>query len=582
MRRGRDGPVNRTSFPAGQVSTSFVKAMLMYLDTERGRADADNFLRRCHMTRDDLNDETRPMSLLALHDALGVFAEIASRSAIRDVWRYIIAADNLGFWMRVLRGTNTPLDAFARLDANESDYGRTTRWQTLASGDGFWRGRVHIAHDPRVEEDGLLVEMRMVQLSVVPALFGYGRAKVAALGSNKQGVAELGQDFEVRWTTARVGLAAGLGGACGAALGALFYLVSMSAVSHVFALVIGAGGGAVFGAAWARERRRRSETFAQSVRVNALERNLALKEEREQGLAGHLEGTVVAGQYRIKQRMGSGASGVIYEAVRVRDAHPVAIKLLRAAAAHDAVASDRLRREAEALGLAWHPNVVEMIDQGHLPDGTAYLVMELLRGQSLAVRLRAQGPLSPAELLPIALETCEALIGVHAAGVVHRDLKPSNIFLEDVPAEGSEPAKVRVKLLDFGIARVEWEETRITNMGAPLGTPGYMSPEQESGGEIDARSDLFALGAVLYECLVGEPPPPTPSGLWLATSSTPEAGPRAARIRTTLVGLGIAAGWQAVIERALAPTPQDRFQDARTFAQALRELDAERPSSASG
>src|SRR5262249_13792222 len=155
----------------------------------------------------------------------------------------------------------------------------------------------------------------------------------------------------------------------------------------------------------------------------------------------------------------SGATGVIYEAVRMFDGQPVAIKLLRVAAAHEAVASDRLRREAEALGLSWHPNVVEVLDHGHLPDGTAYLVMELLTGESLAARLSAKGRLTPRELLPIALQVCDALAAVHAAGVVHRDLKPSNIFLvaERDQAAQAERGPDRVKLLDFGIARVEWE-----------------------------------------------------------------------------------------------------------------------------
>jgi serine/threonine-protein kinase len=265
--------------------------------------------------------------------------------------------------------------------------------------------------------------------------------------------------------------------------------------------------------------------------------------------------------------MGSGATGVIYEAVRISDGMPVAIKLLRAAAAHEAVASDRLRREAEALGLSWHPNVVEVIDHGHLADGTAYLVMELLHGESLATRLRSKGRLTPRDLLPVAMQVCDALAAVHAAGVVHRDLKPSNIYLavdRDDPA-GSE----RVKLLDFGIARVEWEETRITNTGGPLGTPGYMSPEQETGsGEIDARSDVFALGAVLYECLVGEPPPPrSPSGLV-------RTGDGATTIRfdsgTQKSAALVPPLWRTIIEKAMALHPADRYQDARSFAQALR------------
>jgi serine/threonine-protein kinase len=246
----------------------------------------------------------------------------------------------------------------------------------------------------------------------------------------------------------------------------------------------------------------------------------------------------------------------------------VAIKLLRVAAAHDAVASDRLRREAEALGLAWHPNVVEVIDHGHLPDGTAYLVMELLPGESLANRLRDRGRLKPRELLPIALQMCDALAAVHAAGVVHRDVKPSNILLAVDRDDPGGPE--RVKLLDFGIARVEWEETRITNTGGPLGTPGYMSPEQESGeGEIDGRSDLFSLGAVIFECLVGEPPPPrTPSGLVRASN------PISPRLDsgTQKAAAFVPTRWRAVIEKAMALRPEDRYTDARAFAQELRAV----------
>jgi serine/threonine-protein kinase len=152
--------------------------------------------------------------------------------------------------------------------------------------------------------------------------------------------------------------------------------------------------------------------------------------------------------------------------------------------------------------------------------------------------------------------------------VVHRDVKPSNIFLAVDRDDPSGPE--RAKLLDFGIARVEWEETRITNTGGPLGTPGYMSPEQEVGsGEVDGRSDLFALGAVLYECLVGDPPPPqSPSGLVRTGDSL------AVRFDSTTLKASafVEPPWYAVIERAMAASPADRYQDARSFAQALREV----------
>jgi serine/threonine protein kinase len=342
------------------------------------------------------------------------------------------------------------------------------------------------------------------------------------------------------------------------------------------------------------------ETAAQAMRVHALERSLAIRETESRSGAGDLEGNVVAGQYRIGARMGSGASGVIYQATRLTDGLPVAIKLLRAATAHDATASDRLRREAEALGLSWHPNVVEVIDHGHLPDGTSYLVMELLEGEPLANRLRYKGRLTTEEIFPIALHLAEAVVAIHAAGVVHRDLKPANIYLTH-----DEAGQPRAKILDFGIARVEWEEMRITNMGAPMGTPGYMSPEQESGGEVDARSDVYAIGAVIYECLVGEPPPPSPSDLWRPGKRPPSSiGMRLepeddARMREPRADSGVQPAsrrmpsvapvaidtpvdaphaWRVIVERALAKKPEDRYQDARSLLGAIRALRAETPA----
>jgi serine/threonine-protein kinase len=375
------------------------------------------------------------------------------------------------------------------------------------------------------------------------------------------------QEFEVTWSYPRPARAATIGAIVGGAAGGASFLMSVQigAVSTVLAAI--AGG--LVGAVRSRDQLRKAESHTQTVRVHALERSLVLKESREKVAAGQLEGSVAAGQYRIKQRMGSGASGVIYEAIRLSDGVPVAIKLLRAAAAHEAVASDRLRREAEALGLSWHPNVVEVIDHGHLPDGTAYLVMELLHGESLATRLRTKGRLLPEEVLPIAMQVCDALAAIHAAGVIHRDLKPSNIFLA---VDRTDPAGAeRVKLLDFGIARVEWEETRITNTGGPLGTPGYMSPEQELGGEVDARSDLFSLGAILYECLVGEPPPPpTPSGV-LRTGEQPNLSSMARLDSgTQKASKLIPPSWRVLIEKAMAPMAESRYADARAFAAALR------------
>jgi serine/threonine-protein kinase len=267
----------------------------------------------------------------------------------------------------------------------------------------------------------------------------------------------------------------------------------------------------------------------------------------------------------LTEKLGVGASGTIWEAERLSDGSVVAIKLLRAAVAHDTVAADRLRREAAALGLAWHPNVVEVFEDGYLPDGTCFLVMERLHGESLAMRLRRAGPMSPAELLPVALQVCDALGAVHAAGIVHRDVKPSNIFIEQRSVDGAR--RERVKLLDFGVARVEWAETRLTNANAPLGTRGYMPPEQEQGLEIDHRSDLFALGSVLFECLTGEPPPLEPTAPWASMRGHDSGVHRS--------NLEIPKAWRDVISRATALLPQARYADARAMREALAELGGE-------
>ncbi|HEX7666163.1 MAG TPA: serine/threonine-protein kinase, partial [Polyangiaceae bacterium] len=561
-------------------SAAMLKALLLYLDAEKGTAAGDTWLRSIRAVRDDFEDETRSVPRAMLHVGLRNFVEVTSREAVLDSARFLLVRENSAFWSRVLARATTPFDAYAKLDAGHGEYARTMRWEVLEAHDGIWRGRVHLRHDPEIEKDGLLTLSRAAMVAAVPALFGYDRAHVTVKAALTPGddPTEVVQELEARWKVPTYGML-GAGAVAGAALGGGFDVAThVASPNNVVVAGIAAAAGIALGAIGRREQVKKVESAGQAMRVRVLERNLALQEARSRLATGSVIGSVVAGEYRILRPMGAGATGVIYEARRIRDDLPVALKLLRAAAAHESVASDRLRREAEALGLAWHPNVVEVIDHGHLPDGTAYLVMELLTGESLRGRLRTKIKLTTDELLPIALAVCDALAAIHAAGVVHRDIKPGNIFLQRIDnTDGS--LDERVKVVDFGIARVEWEEMRITNIGSPVGTPGYMSPEQESGVEVDARSDLFALGASLYECLVGETPPPTPSGLWLVASN--ETAPkekdttnRTSRIQSAL--REVAPEWRSIIEKALMPNPEDRFQDARTFGQALRNLEASR------
>ena len=582
----------RQTFPTGQTSASKIKALLLCLEAKKGAKAGDAWLVGLRLGRADLEDETRLLPLGALHEALKAFLEALPES-LPEVGPYLIAPDNLGTWARLLRGTRAPEEAFSRIDSSDSEHGRTTRWETTEAKAGYWRGQVRIGHAPSLEKDGLLAKARALELGVVPMLFGFAQGTVTTLGSTDET-----QEFEVVWTLPTNIRGVAIGAGTGVAIGAASLAAAPSMIGAIvaFAAPLALGG---LGLAWMRDRTRRMETAAQTMRVHALERSLSIRETEKSAGAGDLEGNVVAGQYRIGARMGSGASGVIYKATRLTDGLPVAIKLFRAATAHDAVASDRLRREAEALGLSWHPNVVEVIDHGHLPDGTSYLVMELLEGEPLASRLKYKGRLAPEELLPIAIHVSEAVVAIHAAGVVHRDLKPANIYLTY-----DEAGLERAKILDFGIARVEWEEMRITNMGAPLGTPGYMSPEQESGGEVDARSDVYAIGAVIYECLVGEPPPPTPSDMWTpgkrpassvglrlppapgddprTRDPRPDSGVHPASRRLVSAApavldmpIDVPHIWRVIVDRALAKKPEDRYQDARSLLAAIRTLRAE-------
>lgn len=562
--------MQRSTYPAGETTASRIKSLVLTLQAKRGRSEADALLSSVKLSHDDLENETRAIGVAVWHKAVEEFASRYGRDALADTWRGVVDPENLGVWMRVLRGTHDPEGAFRQLDGLGGDEVRTSRWETMKAGPGFWQGRVYLTHDPRFERDGLLTLARQAELRAVPVLFGMAPGDVETISTHRSTFATrtgtAGQEFRVSWRLATdrrdVPIASAAGAVLG--LGGAAHSMLAAAAGVVAGAVVGAGAGMML----RRDRQRRADAQAQNVRIRALERSMHLRDDQSRKAAGTNEGSVIAGMYRLGAKLGTGASGVIHKAVRLSDNAPVAIKLLRAAVAHDAIASDRLRREAEAMGLAWHPNVVELYDQGALPDGTTYLVMELLEGESLSARLARERPLPLRELLPLALELCDALGAVHAAGVIHRDVKPGNIFLARHPA-GAPPdeQRLRVKILDFGIARVEWAETRLTNTEAAVGTPGYMSPEQEEGREIDARSDLFSLGAVLYECLTGIALRPgmrpgdaskdassddRSSGVQKASASAPPA-------------------WLEVVEKCMAPQPRDRYVDAKALRDALVE-----------
>lgn len=568
----------QTSVQKGTTNTFRIKALLLHIEQRFGRAQGDAFLLSLKLDREYLKDETRPLSVHVWHHALQKFASRWGRNEISKVVPSMVHPENLGAWARLLRGAENPLMAYRRLETYAADELMTERWSTLDQDNRSWTGQVLVSAAIAEERDGLCALARAAELACIPVLFGLSKAHVRFTIQPSQRTNLLEQHYHVHWRQASwvgcIALAIGISLAFGM-YGALRPNTDPAEGGLLWGL-LGALAGAAIGAVWIALSSYRARSTAQLVRLRALERSVSLREARERHDSGFHEGVVIAGQYQLTEKLGVGASGTIWEANRLADGSPVAIKLLRAAIAHDTVAADRLRREAAALGLAWHPNVVQVFDDGHLSDGTSFLVMERLYGESLAVRLKQVGTIAPADLLPIAMQVCDALEAVHAAGIVHRDLKPSNIFLSivrdpnDVTGEilpnSPEVRNERVKLLDFGIARVEWAETRLTNAGAPLGTPGYMSPEQEQGLEIDARSDLFALGSILFECLAGRPPPLTSAEfrsepLGLAADSAVQVAFRA-----------IPENWRRVIETATDPLPRNRYPDARALRDALSRL----------
>ena len=214
-------------------------------------------------------------------------------------------------------------------------------------------------------------------------------------------------------------------------------------------------------------------------------------------------GTTLAEKYRIDRIVGRGGMGVVFSATHLWTGRPVAVKLLLPGLADDAGLVKRFLREARAAAGLRHPNVVDVLDMGSEPDGTVYLVLEMLVGESLDAVLERHGRLTLRELAAWVVPVCDAVGAAHGQGIVHRDLKPENIFLHR-PAEGV----TLPKLLDFGIAKVLGTGTsKQTAVGSVIGTLHYMSPEQAEGrADVGPRSDVWALGVVLYECLTGRMP----------------------------------------------------------------------------
>ncbi len=274
------------------------------------------------------------------------------------------------------------------------------------------------------------------------------------------------------------------------------------------------------------------------------------------------EGSVLAGTWRLVRVLARGGMGTVWEAENQKIHKRVAVKLLDA---RDEPARARFLREARHASRVESPEIVEVFDVGEADDGAPFLVMELLRGETLGQRLRRDGRLSVTDAVTVVAQAARGLARAHAAGLVHRDLKPDNLFLVD---RGDDA--IWLKILDFGVAKVtaaDIGDGTLTGDGVVLGTPHYLSPEQAMAEPLDARSDLFSLGTILYECLTGRTPTHGVTAyeavvVTICTKDTPDVRALAPDAPPELA---------RVIARARARDREARFDSADALFAALRE-----------
>jgi eukaryotic-like serine/threonine-protein kinase len=278
-----------------------------------------------------------------------------------------------------------------------------------------------------------------------------------------------------------------------------------------------------------------------------------------------LIGRIIGDRYGVKALIGEGGMGEVYEAEHLAMGRLVAVKVLNANRSQDPEAVSRLRHEARVAGTLGHPNICAIYDMGRLDDGSPYLVMERLHGETLAQRLERETRLPVDELLDIMVQVLSALSVAHQRGVIHRDLKPDNIFL--ARREGSRPLP---KLLDFGISKSEDIEETMADLTAKTvaaGTPFYMAPEQARGDRVDHRVDLWATGIILYECLSGQRPFDARNyNALLVQILTAAPRPLGA------IQPDVPSALARIVEKALSKSPDDRYQSALDIQSGLRAV----------
>ena len=287
---------------------------------------------------------------------------------------------------------------------------------------------------------------------------------------------------------------------------------------------------------------------------------------------------ILGGQFKILKRIGTGGMGSVYKASQPEMNRMVAVKILHAKLKNRKDLVSRFRREARAMSHLTHPNTVKVMMYGELDAGELYIVMEYLEGKNLNQIVKREGPLPVERAIPVLVQVCGALEEAHQLGMVHRDLKPENIFLTT-----SGGMTDFAKVLDFGLAKVTERELRpgsimLTQEGMVFGTPEFMSPEQAQGLALDMRSDIYSLAIILYEALTGKLPFDARSSMeYIQLHVTKPA----IHLDQRLPGKTFPPGLGDVLAKALEKDPDDRWDTATQFAEALAPYAPTTPASVS-
>jgi len=539
-----------------EVRAALLRPALLHLEKARGRGAVTQALSNAGLYQDEIGHDSAWISLACTRQVLETVIRELGEPAVSSRGQFTTDPAVLGIHMRLLRRAVWPRDAYLYAVNSASEQLRVGNFTLEDSADQS--ATVTYAPFQEVEEDQkdlCFCLLRQAELKSYPTLWGLAEAELTEESCLSKG--DLCCRYKLKWDKSAPLLAPWTAAAAALGVGAAVSFTGNVIATSVAAVLAALLGGAA-GHLATRLRRHATARSHERFRILALEHGLEQRGQL-QTTAGDLTHSVLGGKYRILRSVGSGGIGTVYAAEHLGLGFQVAVKVLRGAAAVDAAEVARLRREARVQMSLEHANVVRTFDLDQMPDGTLYVVMELLQGLSLQEQLKRRSPMPPGFAIPIFMQSCRALSAAHRLSIVHRDLKPGNIFL----CEGG-----AVKVLDFGMSKLAQEES-LTQDGYTLGTPEYMSPEQCVGGTIDARSDIYAFGVLMYEALTGELPFHAKNRQTLLEHHQ-RSKPRS--LRAVRSDLNIPEELDRIVLGCLAKHPSDRPQDAQFLEMQLASL----------